>query len=103
MDDRFGGALRAQGLLWVADCPGNAIDVHVSGSDMRIGGEMPWLAAIPEEEWGEEEESIKAELVAKGRWDEKNGDRRSHLFCVGQAHVGGRRLRRPCQHGEPRK
>ena len=36
--------------------------------------------------------AIKAELVAKGRWDEKNGDRRSHLFCVGVG-LDGRALR----------
>ena len=44
---------------------------------------MPFLHAMPEEDWSSDDCDLKQELEGKGRWSSRYGDRFSCLVLIG--------------------
>ena len=44
---------------------------------------MPFLHAMPEEDWSSDDYDLKQELEGKGRWSSRYGDRFSCLVLIG--------------------
>lgn len=74
------GVLRSKGFFWLA----SRMDVtglwSQAGSSASCEGAGMWYAALPEDEWPEEEE---AQAQIRGDWQEPWGDRRQELVFIG--------------------
>jgi hypothetical protein len=58
--------------------------MHVAGKHLSfIPADHPFLAALDEERWDEEDREHHASLVKKGQWDATYGDRNSKLVFIG--------------------
>eukprot|EP00958_Prasinococcus_capsulatus_P029400 scaffold7416_cov390-Prasinococcus_capsulatus_cf.AAC.2 len=83
----FVGVVRSKGQLWLAYGHSVPISIHTAGRQLELTPNRgsPFVAAIPEEEWTEDEQQGKEEAMEVGRWDEVNGfgDRASELVCIG--------------------
>ena len=81
----FKGVVRAKGQLWVASAHAYPLHFHTAGKLMQLipFGE-PYLAAMPEEVWGDQARERKQVLVARGTWfAEAFGDRQSEAVFIG--------------------
>uniref|UniRef100_A0A0G4GP73 CobW C-terminal domain-containing protein n=1 Tax=Chromera velia CCMP2878 TaxID=1169474 RepID=A0A0G4GP73_9ALVE len=61
-----------------------AVSFHFAGRHIELvpTGE-PYLIAVPEEEWNEENTEKHQELVSEGQWHAVNGDQESKLIFIG--------------------
>lgn len=83
-DSVFSGVVRAKGHLWLASADARPIDLHVAGRHVQLGAsEMPFLAAVPREEWDDAFEDYHRELLEGGSWHDAHGDRGSILVFIG--------------------
>jgi G3E family GTPase len=79
INEDWPGVLRSKGLFWLAT------RMEVNGVWSQAGGACRvepggyWAAALPEDEWPEEERELIAAL-----WEEPYGDRRQELVLIGQ-------------------
>ncbi|CAE7240541.1 yciC [Symbiodinium pilosum] len=80
----FSGVVRAKGHLWVASANARPIDLHVAGRHVQLGAsEMPFLAAVPKEEWEDAFHEYHRELMSAGSWHASHGDRGSMVVFIG--------------------
>ena len=77
---RWDGVLRSKGFFWLAT------RTDVTGAWSQAGGSASfeaagvWYAALPREEWPEDEETRGA---IEASWEEPSGDRRQELVFIG--------------------
>jgi G3E family GTPase len=77
----FGGLHRSKGLFWLATRPFQMGSWSTAGAMLTLGSEMPWFCCVPEEEWGADEDTMKAiKADFEGNW----GDRRQELVLIGE-------------------
>jgi len=76
-----GRTLRGRGHLWLATQPDQIVAWESSGGGVSMGDMGRWLAATPDEEWGQSspERRVNADL----HWDDEFGDREIQLAFVG--------------------
>ena len=87
----FKGVVRAKGRLWIASAHAYPVDFHTAGKHVDLavavggcGDEMPYLAAMPESEWDDDQRAFHEEMVADGTWRaEAFGDRHSEAVFIG--------------------
>ena len=81
----FQGVVRAKGQLWVATAHAYPVDFHTAGKHLElVPFGVPYLAAVPESEWDDDDREQHAQLVANGAWHpEAFGDRRSEAVFIG--------------------
>jgi G3E family GTPase len=77
----FGGLHRSKGIFWLATRPFQMGSWSTAGAMLTLGSEMPWFCCVSEEEWGADEDTIKAiKADFEGEW----GDRRQELVLIGE-------------------
>eukprot|EP00466_Bigelowiella_natans_P003493 jgi/Bigna1/53715/estExt_Genewise1Plus.C_230082 len=80
----FAGVLRSKGQIWLANAKDFPMDFHSAGKQLSIEPTgAPFLHAVGEEHWDEDEKKGVADMKEKGRWDSVYGDRFSELVCIG--------------------
>lgn len=83
LDVLLDGTLRTRGRAWVASQPDSALWLESAGGGLAVGHAGPWLAALPEHQWGQVEP--ERQLRASLHWDEEHGDRMQELVVVAHA------------------
>lgn len=77
----FGGLHRSKGIFWLATRPYQMGSWSTAGAMLTIGSEMPWFCCVPEEDWGADEDTLKAiKNDFEGAW----GDRRQEMVFIGE-------------------
>jgi G3E family GTPase len=77
----FSGLHRSKGLFWLATRPFQMGSWSTAGAMLTLGSEMPWFCCVSEEEWGADEETMKAiKADFEGEW----GDRRQEMVLIGE-------------------
>jgi G3E family GTPase len=77
----FSGLHRSKGLFWLATRPFQMGSWSTAGAMLTLGSEMPWFCCVSEEEWGADEDTMKAiKADFEGEW----GDRRQELVFIGE-------------------
>ena len=80
----FSGVVRAKGHLWLATADARPIDLHVAGRHIQLGAsEMPFLAAVPKEEWEDAFHEYHSQLLEADSWNATHGDRGSMVVFIG--------------------
>jgi len=80
VNSEWPGVVRSKGYFWLATRPEFAASWSQAGGACRHGMGGLWWAAVPDEEWPRDEESLA--LIEKN-WDEKFGDCRQELVIIG--------------------
>lgn len=77
----FSGLHRSKGIFWLATRPNQMGSWSTAGAMLTLGSEMPWFCCVSEEEWGADEETVKAiKKDFEGKW----GDRRQEMVFIGE-------------------
>lgn len=80
----FKGVVRAKGLIWLANAYAYPMELHVAGIQLEVTPRNePFLAAIPEDEWTDDDKKTKDKLVIENKWTAEHGDRHSELVFIG--------------------
>jgi G3E family GTPase len=74
------GVVRSKGFFWLASRPAQAGSWSQAGAVCRHGLAGKWWAAVPKEEWPDDDEA--REFILKN-WDENVGDARQELVFIG--------------------
>lgn len=74
------GVVRSKGFFWLASDPTMAYSWSQAGAMARHGVAGYWWAAVAEEDWPSDIESIEH---IKKNWDAKTGDARQELVIIG--------------------
>lgn len=74
------GVVRSKGFFWLASRPAHAGSWSQAGAVCRHGLAGKWWAAVPREQWPQEQESIDFILQ---HWDDNVGDARQELVLIG--------------------
>jgi G3E family GTPase len=74
------GVVRSKGFFWLATRPDAVGEISQAGAFARHQGIGTWWAAIPKEEWPDDE-SFRSNLDEK--WDSEYGDRRQEIVFIG--------------------
>ncbi|KAF1836086.1 cobW-domain-containing protein [Decorospora gaudefroyi] len=77
----FSGLHRSKGIFWLATRPNQMGSWSTAGAMLTLGSEMPWFCCVSEEDWGADDETLKAiknDFV--GEW----GDRRQEIVFIGE-------------------
>jgi G3E family GTPase len=77
----FRGLYRSKGLFWLASRPSQMGSWSTAGAMLTLGSEMPWFCCMPEEDWGADDETMKA---IKADFDGDWGDRRQEMVFIGE-------------------
>ncbi len=80
MEGMLDGVLRSKGLMWIASRNDWAYDWSQAGCSVRMNPAGYWWAAVPAEEWPDDEEAIKE---IRSRLQGEYGDRRQELVFIG--------------------
>lgn len=72
--------LRAKGFLWLASRPDDVLHYSMAGSNGRVEYAGRWLAALPKNEWPDDEAECRRVLAD---WDPELGDRKQELVLIG--------------------
>ncbi len=80
LDKGFKGVLRAKGHFWLATRPDWLAELSVAGTITRTERLGRWWAAVPQERWPQDEESVS---FVRRHWSETWGDRRQELVFIG--------------------
>lgn len=75
------GVLRSKGLFWIASRPDLIGIWSQAGGTGNVRWAGRWYAAIPKEDWPEEEEEYQR---LQGVWDPEYGDRSQELVLIGR-------------------
>ena len=75
------GVLRSKGLFWIATRPDLIGLWSQAGGTGNVRWAGRWYAAMPKEEWPEEEEEYQR---LQGVWDPEYGDRSQELVLIGR-------------------
>jgi G3E family GTPase len=85
LDEGWKGVLRSKGLFWLATRPEYSMQWSQAGGACRIEGGAYWWAALPPEEWPNEDtpedRQMKADIMAD--WVEGAGDRKQQIVFIG--------------------
>ncbi|MET3431377.1 G3E family GTPase [Herbaspirillum seropedicae] len=76
------GVVRSKGFFWLASRPTQAGSWSQAGAVCRHGLAGKWWAAVPREQWPQDQESVDFILA---HWDENVGDARQELVLIGMA------------------
>jgi hypothetical protein len=77
----FGGLHRSKGIFWLATRPNQMGSWSTAGAMLTLGSEMPWFCCVSEEDWGADEDTLKAiKNDFEGDW----GDRRQEMVFIGE-------------------
>lgn len=81
----FKGVVRSKGSLWLANGHAYPMNFHSAGKHFEVlPNNMPWMAAIPEEELEEEDfEEINTLKKDDMKWSEEFGDRSNEIVFIG--------------------
>ncbi|WP_166655851.1 MULTISPECIES: zinc metallochaperone GTPase ZigA [Pseudomonas] len=74
------GVIRSKGYFWLASHPAHAGSWSQAGAVARHGVAGRWWAAVPPEQWPEDEETV---AFIKEKWHEGVGDARQELVLIG--------------------
>jgi G3E family GTPase len=74
------GVVRSKGFFWLASRPTQAGSWSQAGGVCRHGLAGRWWAAVPREQWPEDQESMQSIME---HWDENVGDARQELVLIG--------------------
>ena len=77
----FKGLHRSKGIFWLATRPNQMGSWSTAGAMLTLGSEMPWFCCVSEEDWGADEDTIKA---IKNDFDGAWGDRRQEMVFIGE-------------------
>eukprot|EP00403_Amphidinium_massartii_P043710 CAMPEP_0178457456 /NCGR_PEP_ID=MMETSP0689_2-20121128/47025_1 /TAXON_ID=160604 /ORGANISM="Amphidinium massartii, Strain CS-259" /LENGTH=434 /DNA_ID=CAMNT_0020083705 /DNA_START=71 /DNA_END=1376 /DNA_ORIENTATION=+ len=80
------GVLRAKGRLWIASSHAHAVNMHSAGRQLELApSALPYLAAVDQADWDEDDWKQHKELIAEGEWHEDSGygDRESEAIFIG--------------------
>lgn len=80
MEGMLDGVLRSKGMMWIASRNNWAYDWSQAGCSVRMNPAGYWWAAVPAEEWPDDEEAIKE---IRSRLQGEHGDRRQELVFIG--------------------
>ncbi|MBX3074735.1 zinc metallochaperone GTPase ZigA [Candidatus Obscuribacterales bacterium] len=75
------GVVRSKGIMWLAKYMDQSVEWSQAGGASNIGLSASWWAAIPSDEWPEEEEGLED---LRSEWQEPWGDRRQELVFIGR-------------------
>lgn len=73
--------LRSKGLFWIATQPSVACEWSQAGKFLHYGAAGFWGAALPRDQWPEDEEAIRE---IEDNWAEPWGDRRQEIVFIGR-------------------
>ena len=82
VESEWPGVLRSKGFFWLASHPTLAGEWSQAGAVARHGPAGYWWAAVPDEEWPQDEEAVQQ---IRATWDERVGDARQELVLIGMA------------------
>ncbi|AXA66782.1 zinc metallochaperone GTPase ZigA [Pseudomonas oryzihabitans] len=74
------GVIRSKGYFWLASHPAHAGSWSQAGAVARHGVAGRWWAAVPPEQWPDDEETV---ALIKEKWHEGVGDARQELVLIG--------------------
>ncbi|WP_445115505.1 zinc metallochaperone GTPase ZigA [Acinetobacter sp. WZC-1] len=74
------GVVRSKGFFWLASDPSLAGSWSQAGAMARHGVAGYWWAAVPQENWPQDLQSITA---IENNWDPKTGDARQEIVIIG--------------------
>ncbi len=74
------GVIRSKGFFWLASRPTFAVSWSQAGSICRHGIAGLWWAAVPQEKWPEDAESVGR---IRADWTDEVGDARQELVLIG--------------------
>ncbi|MDR6230194.1 G3E family GTPase [Pseudomonas sp. SORGH_AS199] len=80
VEQEWPGVIRSKGYFWLASHPAHAGTWSQAGAVARHGVAGRWWAAVPPEQWPEDEESV---ALIKEKWHEGVGDARQELVLIG--------------------
>ncbi|WP_339437410.1 zinc metallochaperone GTPase ZigA [Pseudomonas sp. EL_65y_Pfl1_R32] len=80
VESEWPGVVRSKGYFWLASDPGMAGNWSQAGAVARHGPAGYWWAAIPEDRWPTDPESVEH---IRAKWDEYVGDARQELVLIG--------------------
>lgn len=75
------GVVRSKGVMWFANYMNQSVDWSQAGGASNIGLSASWWAAIPEEEWPADADTLQD---LKDDWQEPWGDRRQEIVFIGR-------------------
>ncbi|WP_409281666.1 zinc metallochaperone GTPase ZigA [Pseudomonas defluvii] len=80
VESEWPGVVRSKGYFWLACEPAMAGNWSQAGAVARHGPAGYWWAAVPEEHWPTDSESV---LNIRSKWHEDVGDARQELVLIG--------------------
>lgn len=80
VESEWPGVVRSKGYFWLASHPTIAASWSQAGAVARHGPEGYWWAAMPEERWPSDPETL---AFIRAKWDEHVGDARQELVLIG--------------------
>ncbi|MDK8265639.1 zinc metallochaperone GTPase ZigA [Pseudomonas oryzihabitans] len=80
VEQEWPGVIRSKGYFWLASHPAHAGTWSQAGAVARHGVAGRWWAAVPPEQWPEDEETV---AFIKEKWHEGVGDARQELVLIG--------------------
>lgn len=80
VDSEWPGVVRSKGFFWLASHPTLAGSWSQAGAVARHGPAGYWWAAVPEQEWPQDAESL---ALIREHWREGVGDARQELVLIG--------------------
>ena len=80
----FQGVVRSKGHVWLANAHAFPLAIHTAGKHLTmVPAPVPFLAAIGEDQWEEDERKHHEALVEQGNWHKEFGDRSSEIVFIG--------------------
>ena len=80
IEQEWPGVIRSKGYFWLASHPAHAGSWSQAGAVARHGVAGRWWAAVPPEQWPDDEETV---ALIKEKWHEGVGDARQELVLIG--------------------
>ncbi|WP_235200630.1 zinc metallochaperone GTPase ZigA [Pseudomonas monteilii] len=80
VESEWPGVVRSKGYFWLASEPAMAGNWSQAGAVARHGPAGYWWAAIPEDRWPTDAESVEH---IRAKWDKDVGDARQELVLIG--------------------
>jgi len=80
VESEWPGVIRSKGFFWLASHPTLAGSWSQAGAVARHGPAGYWWAAMPADQWPQDEESV---AMIRSKWDDSVGDARQELVLIG--------------------
>ena len=80
VEEEWPGVVRSKGYFWLASHPAHAGTWSQAGAVARHGVAGRWWAAVPPEQWPDDEETV---AIIREKWHEGVGDARQELVLIG--------------------